>query len=210
MRLRFVLLLLLATSAAAETVGCLYQDASGKLWLQHLRSGTTQPLAGNTNVLLHHLNQIVAVPTASASANGVSSGPLAITRLRVVAESCTSVLPSSHDERVGGKAAGIAGDEASESTTATAAENTPGFQTESGTDQRKSGSTRKPEESSASAYGPQRSEQAGESEAAADTNAAAALRAEMYPGTTLGVNDKGPPPSSVRAMKAKPQPKAPQ
>lgn len=201
---------LFASSAIAQStgvVGCVYQDPAGKLWLQAMPSRTRVQLTGNTNLLLHHVNEIIALPDPTS--NSVSPTQLSVDRLRVIAETCTSVLPADRPQYVGGKT-GIVTSEANVSSTASASETTPGFQTESGLAQRIGGMNPKPEESSASAYAPIRSDQAGESEAAADTNAAAALRAEMYPGSTLGVNDKGPPPSSVRSLQATSQSEAPQ
>jgi hypothetical protein len=207
MRISFLLCVALATTSLcaqpAELVGCIYQDAAGTLWFEHLPARSRQQISGNTSLVLHHLNQIVALAAASATPNS----QLAVGRLRVVAESCTSVLPSRHPELVGGKT-GIVTDAAPVSSAASAEETTPGFQTESGMQQREGHATPKPEESSAGAYVPLLSEQAGQSEFAADANAQAAVRAEMYPNATLGVDDKGPPPSPGRAIRANAEPEA--
>ncbi len=188
-----------SSASQTEVVGCLVRSPNGPLQLGIRPSGKTYPLTGNINLLQRHVNKLVAIPS-SPSAGGDS---LNVSTLRVVSESCTSALPSKNVAAVTGKV-GRQVTAPTVTTTLSAAENTPGFQTESDLQQAAGTGASAPYVQNGQAdspYAPVNAEQAGQSEAAANANAAAAIRAEMYPGNTLGVTQKAMPPSSAQALK---------
>jgi hypothetical protein len=182
-----------------ELMGCLSRTASGALQFQARPSGKIYALNGNISLLQHHVNQLVAIPVNHAGETGLN-----VDTLRVMSESCTSALPSKNVVAVAGKAARDV-PAPNVTTTLSAGETTPGFQTESGMEQSAGTGANSPPVKygyANSPYAPVNAEQAGQSEAAANQNAAAAQRAEMYPEHTLGVTQKSAPPSSVQAMRS--------
>ncbi len=191
-----------APPAQNEVVGCLSRLPDGTLQLAAIPSGRTYKLQGNTNLLQRHVHQIVAIAAGNGGA-AANADTLNAANLRVISDTCTSLLPS--DKNILAVEGRVATGQVAPpvTTTASANENTPGYQTEAGEQQfhQQGGSTPVQHYGQAnSPYTPQPSEQAGESQTAADTNAQAAMRAEMYPGTTLGVDIKTYPPSSLKSL----------
>lgn len=185
-------------STGREIVGCITRQANGGLQLLDRNSGRRYALGGNLQLLERHVSQLVAL-----SANGGRSDSLDVDSVRVLSESCTSALPSKGVAAVAGKTGQVV-TATPVTTTLSAGEVTPGFQTEAGDQQLAGTGAAAPYVnygSTHSPYAPLNSEVAGQSEAAANTNAAAASRAEMYPGSTLGVTLKSPPPSSRQSMR---------
>jgi plastocyanin len=113
--------------------------------------------------------------------------------VQVVAESCTSGLPGSKTEAIGGK---VGEDQIAVpmTTTQSSAETTPGFQTEAATAQLVGKNPQAVQSGMRPSvpYAPFKPEQVAQSEAAANVNADAALRAEILPGNTLGVSGSTP------------------
>ena len=83
---------------------------------------------------------------------------------------------------------------------ATAGETTAGYQTESGATQERGISAKTASTAQGITIQPLRPDQAGQSQDVADTSAQAATRAEMYPGTTLGVDLMSASPSPVQSI----------
>lgn len=191
-----------SSSSQTDIAGCLTRAPNNSLQFEVRASGKTYAVSGDVNLLQRHVNQLVAIP-----GGGTTSDSLNVNTLRVISESCTSALPSRNVAAVAGKV-GRNIPAPNVSTTLSAGETTPGFQTESDLQQAAGTAANSPHVKYGSAdspYAPVHSEQAGQSEAAANANAAAAFRAEMYPEQTLGVTQKSAPASSVRALQSMPQ-----
>ncbi len=177
--------------------GCLSQDASGTLHFLAEPSGRTYQVQGDMALLQRHIHEQVAITGPRAN---VVAPTLTVLQLRVLSQSCTSVLPSNDTFQVPGKTGQV--ESATPVTSVGSAnETTPGFQTESGQQQAEHPGASSTNRNTGTAFGPVHPEQAGQSEFAADIDAQAASRAEMYPGTTLGVDIKTAPQSSVQASK---------
>jgi len=203
-RLGYLMLLItlgpvaVAQTTPKEFVGCLSQDANGTFLLGTLPSGRTYSLIGPVNLLQRNLNETVAI-TAHANAGTVRPS-LAVESVRTVAQSCTSPLPSDNKLKVAGKV-GIVQVAVPITLAGNADKTTPGFQTENGTDQGETIETRGAVQSPRSPFKPVRADRAGDSIEAADLDAQAAARAELYPGTTLGVDIKSAP-SSLQSLRS--------
>lgn len=186
-----------AAAQANQMIGCLSRGADGALHLSIAASGTTYSLSGDLPQLAQHVNQLVAISGAA------SADKLDVQQLRILSESCTSAYPAEPIEPVEGKTAASA-IARPVTTTASVGETTPGFQTEAARQQEAEKSAKAaqfgPARAAQPPYAPVRPGQAGESLEAGDIAGAAAIRAEMYPGSTLGVNEKSAPPSSVRSQ----------
>lgn len=181
-----------------EIVGCLTRTPANTLQLEARPSGKIYQLHGNISLLQRHVNQLVTIHQSDSAAGD----DLNADALSVISGSCTSALPSKTVAAVAGKV-GRNVPAPNVTTTLSAGETTPGFQTESDVEQAAgtgAGSPNVRYGDASSPIAPAHAEQAGESEAAANSNAAAAIRAEIYPGNTLGVTVKSMPPSSVQAL----------
>jgi plastocyanin len=181
-----------ADSGQKAFVGCLSQLPQGTFQLGVLPSGDVYSLAGNTEPLFGHVNQIVRVfgraePNRHINSNVISK--LTVSSVQVLSETCTAGLPEAKTQTVVGKAG--ESQIAAPVTTTSMDETTPGFQTEgatialSGAEGRRSAYSQKP---ATSPYSPLEPEQIAQSESAANLNAEAAARAEILPGKTLGAN----------------------
>ena len=180
--------------------GCISRDAKGKLIFGSERTEKVYVLQGDLNLLQQHVNTLVSIAGHLApSGMGSNSPVLNVESLRVISQSCTSVLPSGERVAVEGKL-GQVEKGVPIATTSSVAETTPGFQTESSVQQFTRREAAQPAASTPAPLPPSLPDQAGQSQAAADTNAEAASRAEPYPGTTLGVEIQTAPPSSVEAQ----------
>jgi hypothetical protein len=203
MRLGYVVLVIalgsvaVAQTAPDEFVGCLSQDANGTFLLGTVPSGRTYSLIGPVNLLQRNLNETVAM-TAHVT-TGTARPSLAVESVRTVTQSCTAPLPSDNKLKVAGKV-GIVQVAVPITLAGNADKTTPGFQTENGMDQGEKIKTRGAVQSPRSPFKPVRADQAGQSIEAADMDAQAAARAELYPGTTLGVDIKSAPPSSLQSL----------
>ena len=174
-------------------IGCLSRLPDGSLQLGAMPSGTSYSVRGDQMLLAQHVNQIVRASTDAPPSTGHTA--LTIYSLQVIVESCTSVSSGSKTESVAGKV-GADVTAVPVSTSRSADETTPGYQTESDQTQwtgGDSGNRYLHTRAVAPAFGPAQPEQAAESQQAADRNAQAAMRAEILPGNTLGVNGKQPP-----------------
>lgn len=198
--LAYVLLLLIPAlpvqsqnSSQKTLVGCLNRLPDGTLQLKALPSQQLYSIKGNTAPVMAHVDQIIRVAGNSEPTGNKLQYALTLTRnsVHVVAETCTAALPPSITEAVGGK---VGEDEVAvpETTTASSAETTPGFQTEAASEQWR-GKKNSPAVQSGFhtnvPYAPFKPEQVAQSEAAANVNAQAAARAEILPGNTRGVNN---------------------
>jgi cytoskeletal protein RodZ len=83
---------------------------------------------------------------------------------------------------------------------ATVDETTAGYQTEAGAIQERGISAKPSTTPRGTAIQPLRPDQAGQSQQIAETGAQAAAMAEMYPGTTLGVDLQSAPPSPAQSV----------
>jgi hypothetical protein len=195
-----VLLPLCAIQAQQSTqlTGCVSQDASGTLHLEAQPSRQIYRLeAPDVENLQRHLNQQLTI--RGHSAGDIQTTAFTVESFDVLSDNCTSPLQSQDTSQIAGKVGPV---EVATPVTSvgSAGETTAGFQTEAGLEQAsgvKAGTptprlTRAP-------FRPMYAEHAGESSMAAEVDAQAASRAEPYPGTTLGVDIKTAPPSSVQA-----------
>lgn len=199
--LAFLVFPFLLHAQEAQMIGCLSQDASGVFRFVATPSGRTYNLQAGAAALQRHINQELAI-TGRANSNAPSPS-FNVVQLRVISESCTSVVPSNERFAIAGKV-GQTQAAIPVTSTASAGETTPGFQTEAGLMQAEGGTASQhsgTEPNPKTPFGPSNPEQAGQSEFAADINAQAASRAELYPGTTLGVDLKTAPPSSKQASR---------
>lgn len=181
--------------AQNEFLGCLTRLPDGTLQLGALPSGKSYDVQGNTKPLMGHVNQVIRISGSAGEATNQGHNVLTLTAssVQVIAETCTAGLPGSKTEAVGGK---VGEDQIAvpETTTASSAETTPGFQTEAGTAQLIGKSPQAVQSGLRPpvSYAPFKPEQVAQSESAANVNANAALRAEILPGNTLGVNGSAP------------------
>jgi plastocyanin len=180
--------LTLALSQEQEVVGCITQSPNDGLQLGS-RSGNSYVLHGDTALLIQHVNQLVQV-RGQVSASG-STGSLAVLNaatVDVVSETCGSALPARKPQAVVGKA-GEGQVAIPITTTASANQNTPGFQTEDVSDQELPGSGQSRPTGRAKPnllYAPGNTAQAAQSATAAEIYAQSATRTEIQPGNTLG------------------------
>ena len=195
-----------ANSSQRTLVGCLNRLPDGTLQLKALPSQQLYAMKGNTMPLMAHVDQIIRVVGHPESEGKKSESALTLTTnsVHVVAETCTAALPPSETEAVGGK---VGEDEIAvpETTTASSAETTPGFQTEAASEQWRGGKNSPAVQSGLhtdAPYAPFKPEQVSQSEAAANANAPAAARAEILPGNTRGVSNSAPD-SSVNSNRPK-------
>ncbi len=188
----------LRAQQAFVMTGCLSQDANGALRFEVEPSKRVYFLRGDMTGLQRHINQQLAISARSAGDSG--SPALSVVGFSVQSETCTSALPSNESFVVPGKV-GQVQVATPVASVGNANETTPGFQTEAGQQQaeRTYVPTAGSEQHTRIPFGPSYPEQSGQSELAADIDAQAASRAEMYPGSTLGVNSKTAPPSSIQA-----------
>jgi hypothetical protein len=203
----FVLTVLTSAGVAQSVTplqmsGCISRDANGKLLFSAERTGTIYLLHGDFNFLQQHVNTLVSVTGLFVpSGSGRNRAVLNVDSLRVISQSCTSVSPLGDRIAVEGKA-GAVEKAVPTSTTASVGETTPGYQTESSMHEFTGSNAAQPAPHKPAPLAPSFPDQAGQSQTAADTNAEAASRAEMYPGTTLGVDVQTAPPSSVLAQRS--------
>lgn len=200
--LLFALMMLPSCSVLAEQPlvmsGCLSQDASGTLHFQDEQSRRVYRLQGDMEGLQRGMNRLITL-SGNLVANAASAPMLSVVQYRVISNTCTSVLPSNEQFEVSGKAGPVAV-AIPVTSSGRANETTAGFQTEAGQEQAAAKVIPSTNRSAKTPFAPSQPEQAGQSEFAADLDAEAASRAEVYPGTTLGVDIKTAPPSSVQAL----------
>jgi hypothetical protein len=171
-------------------VGCISEIPNGGLQFDASRSGTIYLLQGATAQLLQHVNQRVRILATSTNANGNQGSPvLTVQTIDFVNDSCVSPLASVNPAPIVGKV-GEGQVAVPLTTTASLGETTPGFQTETISDQEPMSGHSAPQQSHrASAMdGPRNTSQTAQSAASADIYAEAATRSEIQPGNTLGAN----------------------
>jgi plastocyanin len=194
MALASLLLLLITASPGQGTsstlVGCLNRLPDGTLQLGTRPSGRVYSVEGNTRPLMAHVNQFIRVSAQTAPAGTKAEGvaKISVSSVEVIASTCTAGPPGKNPQAVGGK---VGEDQIAVPVANTAGvdEITPGFQTESATTRPQNNkSEHQPALRPGGAYAPFQPEQVAQSETAANVNAEAAIRAEILPGNTLGVN----------------------
>lgn len=185
------LLQLHAQPSPTDFVGCVSQIPNDGLRLGVGTSGVAYRIDGNKTLRLD-VNKLVRVRGELTAASGGNPG-LPILRMYsadVIADSCASVLPSENPQAVVGKV-GEGQVAIPLTTTASANEVTPGFQTETITDQEPPVSRRAlagPQKQRNSPIAPTNTAQDAQSANAAESYAQAAARSEIQPGNTLGTN----------------------
>lgn len=176
--------------AQAELVGCISQIPNGGLQLEVGPSGISYAIEGDPNVLVRNIHHLVRVhgQETSAATQGNPQPVFKVQQLEQIANSCTSPLPASVPVAVVGKSG--EGQVALPITTSVSAgQTTPGFQTEDVADQEPPASGRsgaRLSETQKSVYAPSNIAQAAQTSEAANTYAQAATRTEIEPGNTLG------------------------
>jgi hypothetical protein len=174
--------LLCAGQGSAEVVGCVTQMPIGGVQLQAQPSGSVF-LLQSTPAVLQHLNELVRV-RIPLSANGTRN---LVDELELVDQSCASVLPAQRPVAVVGKV-GEPQMAVPITSSHSADETTPGFQTESIIPQEPPNSGRVSAIKKANLiYAPRNIGQAAQSAAIADIYAQSATRTEILPGNTLGI-----------------------
>ena len=192
-----------AQTTSTDLIGCLTQVPSGGLQLQTRPSGSVYLIQGH--IPLHYLNELVRIRGQIHPAKG---GKLAvIDHAELVNQSCATVLPAERPVAVVGKVG--EGEMAILVTTSASADQiTPGFQTEGVEKQEPPENGRAvPKQRWNSEYAPGNIAQAAQSAAAAELYAASATRTEIVPGNTLGVDTM---PDYSRAVKSRPPAQVPQ
>jgi len=180
-----ILLLSAAWLCAQEpsaTLGCITQMPSGGVQLQARPSGSVFLLQSNP-VVLQHLNELVRV-RAQLVASGTRNF---VDRVELVNQTCASPLPADKPVSVVGKVG--EGQMAVPITSSRSAdETTPGFQTESILAQEPPTNGRAvPSKRVNGLYAPRHIAQAAQSAAIAEMYAQSATRTEIVPGNTLGI-----------------------
>lgn len=176
-----------------QLVGCISEVPNGGLQFQASPSGSLYLLQGATSNLTPHVNQFVRITVSAAGniTNGSQALPtLLVQTIDVIDQSCTSALPSEKAVVVGGKV-GEGEVAVPVTTSASAGETTPGFQTDTITAQgapNNGRSTPGPAQQFRRPYSPSNTAQAAQQAAEADTYAQAATRSEIQPGNTLGAS----------------------
>lgn len=177
-----------ALSQEQEVVGCITQSPNDGLQLGG-RSGKSYVVRGDTALLIRHVNQLVQVRGQFSASGSIGGLPvLNAATVDVVAETCAAALPATKAQAVVGKA-GEGQVAIPITTTASANQNTPGFQTEDVSDQELPASGRSRPAGRAKAnllYAPGNTAQAAQSAAAAEIYAESATRTEIQPGNTVG------------------------
>lgn len=178
-----------AEPPASQFVGCITQIPQGGLQLGS-PSGKSYRLRGDSALLARHINQSVEVRgRLNPAPNGAGLPVLDVVAIDRISDSCAAPLPATKPEAAVGKA-GEGQVAVPLTTSASAGETTPGFQTETIEEEEPPVSGRSsPQQGSSPAerpYGPGNPAQAAQSTAAAELYAEAATRSEIQPGNTLG------------------------
>jgi len=175
----------------SQFVGCLTQIPGHGLELGS-PSGNSYRLRGDSALLVRHINQLVKVHgSVNTASNGIGLPFLDVKAIERISDSCASPLPTGKPQTVVGKV-GEGQVAVPLTTSASADETTPGFQTETIEDEGppSSGRSSPPGNSPAERpYGPGNPAQAAQSAAAAELYAEAATRSEVQPGNTLGAEN---------------------
>ncbi len=174
-----------AQSTTTDLIGCLTQVPSGGLQLQTRPSGSVYLIQGRAPV--HYLNELIRV--RGQIHLGASNKPvLTLDQVELVNQSCATALALQQPVSVVGKV-GEGQMAVPVTTSASADETTPGFQTEGVERQEPPQSGRAvPRQPWNSEYAPGNIAQAAQSAAGAELYAASATRTEIVPGNTLGVD----------------------
>jgi hypothetical protein len=172
--------------------GCLTEIPNGGFQFEASPSGTVYVLSGNSDELAQHVHEFVRVRASRVPSKNDNQAPLrlSVQTIDVIGQSCTSVLPGENPVAVGGKA-GEGQVAVPLTTSASAGETTPGFQTETIAGQEPPNNGRSMAVSSRAVrppYAPSNTAQAAQSAAAANRYAEAATRSEIQPGKTLGTD----------------------
>lgn len=174
-----------AQTASTDLIGCLTQVPGGGLQLQARPSGSVYLIEGRAPV--HYLNELVRVR------GRIHPGPgnkqiITFEQTQLVNQSCATALPAQQPVAVIGKVG--EGQMAIPMTTSASADQiTPGFQTEGIEKQEPPQAGRgAATQRWKSDYAPGNIAQAAQSEAATELYAASATRTEIAPGNTLGVD----------------------
>lgn len=175
--------------------GCVNRLPDGTLQLGTEPSGELFLLRGqgNVNVMEEHVGQMIRVTgeITPGAGNNVHA-TLAVTKVRMLAESCASPLPTARLESVPGK---VGGDLVAVPVTSTLAgdQTTSGFQTQASAVQ-----ASRQEQPAA----PARPDQVAQSEAAANMDASSVDRTEILPGHALGVAELADATTAIESNKS--------
>jgi hypothetical protein len=176
-----------AQPTTSELIGCVTQVPNGGLQLQASPSGSVYLLEG-PNSPVQHLNQLIQVRGQVLAVQSAKKLILRVDQLQLVNQTCASVRPAQKPVAVVGEV-GEGQMAVPVTTSASADQTTPGFQTEGMVKQEPPSSSRAtPVQRWTSNYAPGNIAQAAQSAATADIYAASATRTEIVPGHTLGVD----------------------
>lgn len=178
---------------SAEMTGCISHVPNGGLQLR-TASGTEVALQGDMDLLLEHTNNLVRLRgQQNATPTGKTALPsFTVQSVETISDTCTSALPPQQAVTVEGKVG--EGEVAVPITTSmSAGQATPGYQTETVSDQEPPANGRSPVVLNIprSHYSPSSPAQAAQTAADAERYAEAATLCEIQPGKTRGVNGYG-------------------
>ena len=174
-------------------IGCISQVPNGGLQLR-TASGTEVALQGDMDLLLEHTNNLVRLRGHQNSTPGGKTAlpGFAVQSLEPIADTCVASVPPEHPVTVEGKVG--EGEVAVPITTSmSAGQATPGYQTETVIDQEPPASGRSPVALNIARkpYSPASPAQAAQTASDAERYAEAATLCEIQPGKTRGVNGYG-------------------
>jgi hypothetical protein len=178
------------TSSAAQTtdrdlIGCLTSVPGGGLQLQVRPSGSVYLIEGRAPV--NYVNELIRV-RGQIHPGASNKQVLTLDQVELVNQSCATALAAQQPVSVVGKV-GEGQMAVPVTTSASADETTPGFQTEGIEKQEPPQNGRAaPRQRRNSQYAPGHIAQAAQSAAVAELYAASATRTEIVPGNTLGVD----------------------
>jgi len=191
-------LIILCSSVAAQTSanqvtqfsGCISQVPGEGLQFQAEPAGKLYVL-GNSSLAAQHVNQRVRLRGAvySGSSQGFNPPVINVESIEVKDKSCTSGTPAHKPVAVVGKV-GEGQMAIPVTTSGSAGETTPGFQTETGAVQEPPRNGRALISPKSAPYSPMNVAQAAQSNASAETYAISDARSEIVPGNTLGAETK--------------------
>lgn len=182
-----------AQGTPADVIGCISQIPNGGLQLR-TTSGTEVALQGDVDQLLRHTNYLVRIRGRQNRAfTGKPALPaFTVQSIELISDTCTSGLPPRQAVPVEGKV-GEGEVAVPISTSMSAGQATPGYQTETVIDQEPPASGRSPVVLNIpkSPYSPSSPAQVAQTANDAERYAEAATLCEIQPGKTRGVNGYG-------------------
>lgn len=170
-----------------QLAGCITEIPNGGLQFEANPSRSVYPLQGDSTHLTQYVNHWVKISVSLVgNKNSTQAQPaLIVHTIDVLNESCTSRMPSQKAAAVVGKA-GEGQVAVPVTTSASAGETTPGFQTETLSEEEPPNNGQSLARKAMPSYAPTNTAQAAQSAAAANRYAEVATQSEIQPGNTLG------------------------